>query len=277
MLYVGAFTLLAIPLSSLASHWSPACISSSAQGIDSIDIDLRTATDLDPCPEDQTGLNLLRFNLDKPKDGKEGPWAITIHAFAPPWKYDNEDVPLELYIAGYGKPLPQTQTQPQSTSNFTITNIKTFLSWRLQLSRASPTSAPSPASQAAANSISNTPPSSLVDVQASTKDWTLTLITSSCAPASSLPWNAQGITNNGHMLAFDRRQGLRCFKLFENSPQPMTVSRPQDSSTQTQVSKPNSISELLGRSSAFSMETMDPYSGILVIQTQDEVKIVNFD
>ena len=120
-LHVGAFTLLAIPLSSLERHWTEA---SRTGDIPPLNIDLEPATELNLHPFDTSGLDIIRINLSEPRKPSTGPWVITIHSFVPAWRICGTDVPEEIFVVGLEK-----------DSNAPLKDR--LLSWRVQLSRSS--------------------------------------------------------------------------------------------------------------------------------------------
>lgn len=237
VLQLGAFTLIAIPYSSLSAHWP----SSVCEAV-SVNVLLDIATCSHPCPTDISGLGILRYNLVEPTDPNGSHSAITIHSFIPSWRKGIEsekDVPEEIFVVGFDK--------------LQIYSPDTLVSWRFQLSRSSPDSCASTAPGTCQEMSTGLP--------LDNKLWYLTLISSGCASSAILPWNAQCITNAGRMLSFNK--GLSCFTLFNDDKQPTVLLKPADAA-------------LIDYRASYSLETVDPYSGTLAIQMPDQVRIIEF-
>lgn len=236
-LQLGTFTLLAIPYSSFEPHLPP-----SLSGTARLDVKLDVACPSNPEPPDISGLGVLRYNLVKPTESGAGYSAIAIHSFVPNWRESarlGSEVPEEIFVVG---------------SDRLETNTPDILaSWRFQLARGPPI--PS------LESDSYFQHSSLQTAYYE-NPWRLTLISSGRAPTSSLPWNPQCITNAGRMLSL--YNDLSSFTLFCNDePQPATLLSSGEAA-------------LIDHYAAYSLETMDPYSGALAIQTPAKVRIVEF-
>ena len=118
--------------------------------------------------------------------------------------------------------------------------VDTLFSWRLQLSR-----------------VSSSPRAS--DLEPA---WRLFLVSKGRSRSPMLPRNPQTISNAGRMLSF--YWGMNSFDLFRDTPQPTTVLKPEDH-------------PLIDYRDSYSIESLDPYSGILAIRTPEKVKIIEFN
>lgn len=191
---LGAFSLVAIPLSSLDGHW--VAVDNMSQ-LEPIDLEFTRATPTNPNPTDAAQFpGLLRLNLAEPRDASFGPWVLALHAFSPRWKGPEGEIPSEIYVVGYEK-------GPDGTTNH-------LLSYRLQLARVSKAEV-SRASNVA--SVTNG-----LAQQVTAGNWQLRLVKQSCAHSETLPWNALSISNAGRM--FSLHGTLNCYTLFSDEPQP---------------------------------------------------------
>lgn len=230
-LHVGAFTLLAIPFSSLDRYWNEVPITSD---IPPLNIDLEAATESNLYPSDSSGLDILRINLSEPRKPSTGPWVITIHSFAPAWRTCGTDVPQEIFVVGLEK---DCNAPPKDR----------LLSWRVQLSR---------------TAYHRSQPQCLDAAFNPSGTWLMTLVDTGRAPATMLPWNTGAISNAGIMLSF--HQGLNCFHLFCDEPQPKKALQ--------SIEK-----ELIDGEAYYSLESMDPYSGVLAIRTSEKVRVIQLE
>ncbi|EJD07227.1 uncharacterized protein FOMMEDRAFT_149738 [Fomitiporia mediterranea MF3/22] len=203
VMHLGALTLTAIPLDSLAQHWS----NGHAEG-DGTDITFThaTITNPDPVPQPETDIDTptrpnhaLRLRLAEPTaDDEEEPYILALHAFTPVWQRDalNEsDALVEIYVVAY--------------DNLQNKKKKSLLSYRVQLTRMD--------KDISGSTIEQDPGVREV----SNGQWRLRLVQQTRAPASKLPWNSQSISNAGTM--FSMTDKFNCYTLFSPSPQPSNV------------------------------------------------------
>ena len=90
----------------------------------------------------------------------------------------------------------------------------------------------------------------------------LTLVKSTCAQASQLPWNSRSLSNAGRM--FSLRAKIRCFSLFTDSPQPLN---------ELELGK-----EIVPCADDIEpvISCVEPWSGDIAIGMPGMVKVVNF-
>ncbi|KAL5532571.1 hypothetical protein ACEPAF_4345 [Sanghuangporus sanghuang] len=151
-----------------------------------------------------------------------GPWILAHRVFTPVWK---PNPPTEIFIAAYDcGPGGQTPTR--------------LVSFRLQLSHFH---SPDP----------NSPPIGI-----------LSLVKSSCAQSSQLPWNSRSLSNSGRM--FSLRSKIRCFSLFADTPQPMN----ELNLSKDIVPCADDIEPVIS--------CVEPWSGAIAVGRPGRVKIVNF-
>lgn len=122
-----------------------------------------------------------------------------------------------------------------------------LLSWRIQLSRSS-----------YRQSHHRLPE----EVFSTNGSWRMAIVDTGKAPAEMLPQNDNTISNAGIMLSYHK--GLSCFQLFCDSPQPTKV-------------LPGVERELIDDEGCYSLGSMDPYSRVLAMRTQQKLLITQLE
>ncbi|EJD02480.1 uncharacterized protein FOMMEDRAFT_134996 [Fomitiporia mediterranea MF3/22] len=90
----------------------------------------------------------------------------------------------------------------------------------------------------------------------------LSLVKSSCAQASQLPWNSRSLSNAGRM--FSLRSKIRCFSLFTDATQPMN----ELNLNKDIVPCADEIEPVIS--------SVEPWSGAIAIGMPGMVKVINF-
>lgn len=240
--HLGAFTLLAIPLSSLEKEMQ--LVQCETALLHQLEVTLDVATAENPYPLDRNGLGVLRINLSEPRKPLAGPWVLTVHNFSPVWKTLRPSArgEEEIYVVGFEK-------------EGNISTADRLLSWRLRLS-------PSSSSQ------TRKPSEELVYDE--NDIWKLTLVQKSRTRASALPWNGKTITNSGRMLSLHK--GISLFELFRDD------NESEQSQPQRLLNMEEMMDELLNlKDTSYTLEAVDPWSGVLAIRSPENVKVLRFD
>lgn len=204
VMHLGVLTLTAIPLESLSEHWSHGAHLDQGKNI-TFTHATREIPDPSPVPETDIDAptrpnHALRLRLaDPPRDGEEEPYILALHAFTPVWQHAVVDGPgtlTEIYVVAY--------------DNLQNKKKKSLLSFRAQLTRL-----------IREGCYSGLAESSAAIREARNAEWRLQLVQETRAPARTLPWNSQSISNAGTM--FSRSETFNCYTLFTTTPQPTNV------------------------------------------------------
>ena len=149
----------------------------------------------------------------------DGPWVLALHTFKPTWR--GTDAPVEIYVVAYGRVENRMWT-------------KCLLTYNIQLL-----------------------PGTDAGIMATGQR--LKLVKQSFAPAETVPWNSDCITNNGRMFA--QRAQLLGFSLFSDLPQPC-----------------NSIDLgiRVNPDEEPTIASVEPYSGAMAVGTPGRVRIIYF-
>ena len=245
LLYVGSVTMIALPITAIDSRWSSSLLVEEWSTV-VVHPNGRIADEMGELQDAGCALELAPFGVE------DGPWVLALHGFVPTWKGPN--APAEIHLVGYGRAFDPHWT-------------KKLLSYRIQLSKvSSSTQLPTDKSHKVKDvlsfckSLASTTEPEPARPEVVCGDWKLSVLEQTCAPASTVPWNPNCISNSGHIITTHDQS--YCFKLFNQREQPHSVIE-------------------LGVETTPGMEptltSVEPWSGSVVIGTPGLVRIIRFD
>ena len=194
----------------------------------------------------------------------EGPWVLAMNVFEPIWRGDAVKDETEIVLVAYGRMLGSGRK-------------KKFLSYHARVSRRNNRELEKQSVSDVYSNSDSRKDDMNEDGSSDNNSYTLKLLSSSCSPATSLPWNPLALSNSGKMCVVQDK--LVCYAALSDAPQPMSSSVPmaRGNGRRHRLEGLQDTPALVELDVDPTSVSVEPWSGAVALGTPGHVRILWFD